>query len=204
MKPVRIVLLVLFVIALAAAIVCAVRFGNGRGGNVAKRSGDTPPESRSQTTDVRRQDNVRLSAKTVETGVFVATRKIGEAGSGRSKLLLARNPFCPVPETEEEAGTILWIDDSTGEIVCGPDETWSPMPDGRLIDLALSGFGEDEKNYYKVQPSTVEQAPGVAVVTFLVSEAERKTREGWLIPPFLLRVWVDTRSGSTIAVESGQ
>jgi hypothetical protein len=196
MKPVRTTFIALLGIALATAILSAVRIGDRKEVGVAE--GPRPSE-----TGDRRRGDAAISATIVEKGIFVATRKISVSGAGRSKLLLPQDPFSPAPETEAEAGTVLWIDDSTGEIVCGPDETWSPFPDDRLLALSLSGFDDDQKNYYKSQPSTVEQAPGVAVVTFLVPDADRKIREGWLVPTFLLRVWIDTRRQTVICMESG-
>ncbi len=125
-------------------------------------------------------------------------------GAGVSKVLFPRDLLSPLPEKESDPGLLLCLDNATGNVVAAPSESWVPLPEGEIVDIAMSDIEDaGTKNYYKSMKKEIVQVPGLSVVTFR-GEPPSEAEGGYLLAPaFILRVWVNTRTRTVYCGEVG-
>lgn len=123
-------------------------------------------------------------------------------GNGLSKILFPKSSLDVAPENEADADWVLFLDNTTGEIVSKSDDFWTPMENREIIELGLEDIkDESTKNHLRSLKTDVYQIPGLAVVTF----REKDPIEDGLVlsPPFILRVWINTKNRSVFCGEIG-
>lgn len=162
-----------------------------------------PPSPPVETT-TKEEVSLLLSKTGFAKKYSIPGRKGFAPGPRISKVLFAKNILDPVPETETDADWFLCLDNTTGEIVADPNETWTPLNDEEIIDAALSDIEDEEtKNYHRTLKTEVEQVPGLAVVTFR-GKPSHETEYGYVLAPdFILRVWINTRTKTVYCGEVG-